>query len=131
MLRLRLPVIFACLLLAQWAGGQATTQASPQKWVVQVIPIEESKARGAVEGEHVLVIEDDALRVEGPLGERFGPAPFVRRGADFRAQLSEEFRGVVLWAGEFLDDGTIHGYARHTQRDGQILTYRFSGRRGT
>lgn len=129
MLRFFLPALLACLLLTPLAGGQATTQASAQRWVVQLTPIEESKARGAVEGEHILIIEDDALRVEGPLGERFGSAPFVRRGVDFRAQLSDEFRGVVLWAGEFLDDGTIRGYARHTQRDGQVLTYRFSGGR--
>lgn len=122
-----LTVILGMFSLVAAARAQTTTQAAVRAWVVQVVPTAESQEAGATAAEHVLIIRDETLRVEGPLGDQFEPGQYEERGVDFRAQMSNEFRGVVLWTGEYREDGTVRGIVRHTQRDGKILTYRFTG----
>jgi hypothetical protein len=130
MLAKALSAVAIALLLPLIASAQSTQPALAGQWVVRVVPLEQSREKGATESDHVLLFGSAEVTVQGPLGEGFGPAAYETMGRDFRLIHRHEKLGTVLWTGE-LEDDFIRGLIRWTRKDGHILTYRFAGERAT
>ncbi len=105
-----------------------TTQpALTGRWEVYVTPAIPSPQESVDTAQHLLIFDQERMRVQGPIGNSFGSAPYEYRPPDFRAVFDHDQTGNALWAGEVTDEQIIRGRVIWTRHDGQVQIYHFAG----